>query len=44
MDAAILRPNPMRASTEELPRVAKAHQGNSGSFSGNFKKKYQANQ
>jgi hypothetical protein len=35
MDAAILRPSPMRASTEELPRVAKAHQGNSGSFAGN---------
>jgi hypothetical protein len=39
MDAAIFRPDPVRASTEELPQVAKAHQGNSGSFAGNFKKR-----
>jgi hypothetical protein len=35
MDAAIFRPSPMRASTDELPRVAKTHQGYSGSFAGN---------
>jgi len=29
MDAAISRQGPIRASEEELPQVAKGHQGNS---------------
>src|SRR6266852_349966 len=37
--AAIFRPGPMWASTEELPRAAMPHQGNSGSFAGNYGKR-----
>lgn len=39
MDTAIFRRGPMRASTEELPRIAKAHQGNSGSFARELREK-----
>jgi hypothetical protein len=37
MDAAIFRPSPMRAKQDDSYRLAKNHQGNSGSFSQQFK-------